>query len=366
MLSINIERFLSQTLKPLLTPKIAGLFVLGLGAGLPLLMIFSSLSLWLKQAGVSKSEITFFSWAALGYGFKYIWAPLIDRVPFPVLGRMLGQRRGWMLVSQCAVMLAMIGMASIDPQYNLLWMALFAVMLGFSSATQDIVIDAYRIECADPKLQGLLAASYIAGYRLAMIISGAGLLWLVSAQQTNAEIYEYGAWKLGYLSMAAVMLLPMVAVFFIKEPAPSLENNSGDSFPNRDYMRFVLSFVVAAGVLILVFRYFGRIDFGDPSRYMTLAIEFVRLTIALIAGGLMFAWFILLNIAPKQLFSKGYVMPVKEFFSRYSLVNALLILCAIGLYRAPDIIMGTSANIFYDDLGFTLDQIATISKTFGL
>ncbi|MCS6811709.1 MAG: AmpG family muropeptide MFS transporter, partial [Tepidimonas sp.] len=130
------------------------MLALGFAAGLPLLLIFSSLSLWLGEAGVERRAVTFFSWAALAYSFKFVWAPLVDRLPLPWLTRRLGRRRSWLLLAQLGVVLAIIGMAATDPAAGpaaLARMAAFAVLLGFASATQDIVIDAYRIELAPPE-----------------------------------------------------------------------------------------------------------------------------------------------------------------------------------------------------------------------
>jgi MFS transporter, PAT family, beta-lactamase induction signal transducer AmpG len=145
------------------------------------LLIFSSLSLWLREAGVERAAVTFFSWAALGYSFKFIWAPLIDQLPVPLLTKLLGRRRAWLLVSQLLVMVSIAIMASVDPASAsdaLTMMAVGAVMLGFSSATQDIVIDAYRIESAPMNLQAMMSSTYIAGYRIGMVIAGAGALYL--------------------------------------------------------------------------------------------------------------------------------------------------------------------------------------------
>ena len=133
--------------------KNAGLiFLLGFSAGLPILLIFSSLSLWLNEAGVNKSAVTMFSWAALGYSFKFVWAPLIDQLPVPILRRLLGRRRScWLLLAQLLTIGAILLMASINPKSDdgaLVLMAWAAVMLGFASATQDICIDTFRIECA--------------------------------------------------------------------------------------------------------------------------------------------------------------------------------------------------------------------------
>ena len=140
-------------------PRVITMLFLGFSAGLPLLLIFSSLSLWLREAGVERATVTFFSWAALGYSFKFVWAPLVDTLPIPLLTSRLGRRRGWMLLAQGSIIAAIAGMALINPAGgHLTMMALAAVLLGFSSATQDIVIDAYRIESADVSLQALMSS----------------------------------------------------------------------------------------------------------------------------------------------------------------------------------------------------------------
>ena len=145
---------------------------LGFSAGIPILLIFSSLSLWLREAGIDRSTVTMFSWAALGYSFKFIWAPLIDAIPLPVLTKKLGKRRAWLLTAQCLIILAILIMASVNPvNQSLVLMAMGAVLLGFSSATQDIVIDAYRIELAETSMQTILSATYNAGYRIGMIVA---------------------------------------------------------------------------------------------------------------------------------------------------------------------------------------------------
>ncbi|MCW5212651.1 MFS transporter, partial [Desulfobulbus sp. TB] len=149
-----------HTIRAWFHPRVVTMLFFGFSAGVPILLIFSSLSLWLREAGVSKSAVTFFSWAALGYSFKFVWAPLVDTLPLPFLTRKLGKRRSWLLVAQAAVIAAICIMALTDPaagDRNLVIMALAAVMLGFSSATQDIVIDAYRVECADQDMQPLLS-----------------------------------------------------------------------------------------------------------------------------------------------------------------------------------------------------------------
>ena len=180
-----------ETMRAFGHPRVVTMLFLGFSAGLPLLLIFSTLSLWLREADVSRSTATYFSWAALGYSFKFVWAPIIDKMPLPWLTQLLGRRRSWLLVAQIAIISAILWMAFTNPVDNLTPMALAAVMLGFSSATQDIVIDAYRIESAQRKMQALMSSSYIAGYRIGMLVSGAGALKLAAWFGGDAG-YDYG------------------------------------------------------------------------------------------------------------------------------------------------------------------------------
>lgn len=200
-------------------PAIIMLF-LGFAAGLPILLIFSTLGLWLREAGIDRSVVTMFGWAGLGYSFKFIWSPLVDSLPVPILGRWLGHRRAWILLSQLSVIAAIVLMAMTNPTSESLLniMALGAVWLGFSSATQDIVIDAYRIESADKSLQTILSAMYVAGYRVGMIVAGAGALYLADFFGSTESAYNYLAWQKTYLIMAAVMLVAVVTTLSASEP----------------------------------------------------------------------------------------------------------------------------------------------------
>ncbi|MDZ7833387.1 MAG: MFS transporter [Desulfobacterales bacterium] len=164
-----------QSVLAFLHPRVVTMLFFGFSAGLPLLLIFSSLSLWLREAGVERADVTFFSWAALGYSFKFVWAPLVDRLPVLYLSKKFGRRRGWILLAQLMIILALLWIGLTDPQQSrphVYIMALAAVMLGFSAATQDIVIDAYRIESAGSELQAMMASAYIAGYRIGMLAAG--------------------------------------------------------------------------------------------------------------------------------------------------------------------------------------------------
>jgi MFS transporter, PAT family, beta-lactamase induction signal transducer AmpG len=184
--------------------RVAVMLALGFASGLPNLLIFDTLSAWLREAGLSLEVIGFFSLATLAYSFKFVWAPLIDRTQVPLLGRMVGHRRAWMLVAQVAILAGLLSIAESDPATNLARVAFLAVLTGFASATQDIVVDAWRIEAAEETRQGAMAASYQLGYRLSIVVSGAAPLVL-------AEVY---GWGLAYSAMAGLMGIGVLAVLF--------------------------------------------------------------------------------------------------------------------------------------------------------
>ena len=349
---------------------------LGFSAGLPLLLIFSSLSLWLREAGVERSAVTFFSWAALGYSFKFVWAPLVDTLPVPLLTRTLGRRRGWMLLAQGAIMTAMTGMALVDPargQAGLTMMALAAVLLGFSSATQDIVIDAYRIESADVSLQALLSSAYIAGYRTGMLVSGAGTLFLASAFGSAKGAYDYQAWQWAYLMMAMAMSVGVLTTLVIAEPATRETRTSFRS--TRDYAGILFMFVAAVTGFILVFYYSaepatglsrtlaGLLGAEAGARFM---VETARLAMGVATAWLIAILLIHAGIVNRDMLQDTYIAPLKDFFKRYGLKSALLLLLLVGVYRISDIVLGVIANVFYQDVGFTKPEIAGVVKTFGL
>jgi len=193
---------------------------LGFSAGLPLLLVFGTLSFWLREAGIDRTTIGFLSWVGLAYGFKWMWSPLVDRMPIPLLTRMLGRRRSWLVLSQCVIIGALITMALTDPKLALAPMVWCAVLVAFASATQDIALDAFRIESADVEHQAALAAIYQGGYRLAMIWAGAGALWIAARAETpDTTQYEHAAWQTAYLAMALSMLPGLLTVLFSKEPA---------------------------------------------------------------------------------------------------------------------------------------------------
>ena len=295
-----------QTLRVYLEPASLRMLTLGFSAGLPLLLVLGTLSFRLREAGIDRSTIGYLSWVGLAYGFKWVWAPLVDRLPIPLLTRALGRRRSWLLVSQALIVGGLIGMALADPRQTLGPIVWCALAVAFGSATQDIALDAFRIESADANHQAALAASYQTGYRLAMIWAGAGVLWIAARAEVapalghtlaqGAAAYQNGAWQAAYLVMAASMAVGVVTVLFSREPAP---------------------------VLL------------PPAKNAA-------------------AWL-----------RSAMVDPFADFLRRYG-KQAVLILALIAVYRISDVVMGIMANPFYVDTGFTKDEVAAVTKVYGV
>ena len=277
---------------------------LGFSAGLPLLLVLGTLSFRLREAGIDRSTIGFLSWVGLVYGFKWMWAPLVDRLPLPLLTKLLGRRRSWLMFAQCLVIAGLIGMGWCDPQLNLESVVWFALLVAFGSATQDIALDAFRIESADTQHQAALAATYQTGYRLAMIWAGAGVLWVaarasvmpVAPADAVASVYQHLAWQTAYWVMAASMSVGLLTVLFSSEP---------------------------------------------------LAIELPPARNA------------------KEWLQSALVEPFADFIRRYQW-QAVIILLLIAIYRISDVVMGIMANPFYVDMGYTKDEVAAVSKVFGV
>ncbi len=277
-----------------LHPRVIAMLFLGFSAGLPFLLVAGTLSAWLALAEVSMVEIGLFAWVGIAYSLKFIWAPLVDHLPLPGLSARLGRRRAWMLLAQCGVITGLLGIAASDPGTELGRVATFAVLVAFASATQDIAVDAYRIEAVPLRLQGAMAASYQAGYRLAVLAAGAGALLIA----------DFASWELAYRIMAALMAVGVVTVLAIAEP-------------ETETVEIGLS--------------------GTGALHQQLA----------------------------QWFSDAVAGPVLEFFRRHGRA-AVLLLLFIGCYRISDMVLGVVANPFYLKLGFTLTEIATITKVFGV
>jgi PAT family beta-lactamase induction signal transducer AmpG len=146
-------------------PRVLAMLFLGFSAGLPFLLVFSTLSAWLAQAGIEAKTIGMLSWVGITYSIKFFWAPVIDRLSVPVLTRLLGRRRAWMVLAQCGLAAGLFGISAHDPATQLQTMVWCALIVAFSSATQDIVIDAWRIEAVEQRMQGAMSAAYQLGYR---------------------------------------------------------------------------------------------------------------------------------------------------------------------------------------------------------
>lgn len=338
---------------------------LGFSAGVPLLLIFSSLSLWLREAGVSRAEVTYFSWAALGFSFKFVWAPLVDKLPLPILSAAMGRRRSWLLLAQLGVIAAICMMALTDPRQQLQMMAVAAVLLGFSAATQDVVIDAFRIESADAKLQALLSSTYIAGYRIGMIAAGAGALYLAQFFGSTSDVYHYDAWRNTYLCMAAVMGLGVLTTLIIAEPDSA---SSPYTYPAQDYLRFFFGFAfsIAAFVAVLFLLPASPDWFTGMEQYLLRFLYgALSLALAVAAGLLVFRALTGLGFVNATLVSESYTQPISEFIKRYGSL-AVWVLLLIGFYRVSDIVLGVIANVFYQDMGYSKDEIASVTKIFGV
>ncbi len=363
-----------QTLSAFTHPRVVTMLFFGISAGIPLLLIFSSLSLWLREAGVERSAVTYFSWAALGYSFKFVWAPLVDRLPIPWLTRYLGRRRAWLLLSQLAIVAAIVTMAMVDPSHHgLIAMAWAAVLLGFASATQDVVLDAYRIESASSELQALLSSSYIAGYRIGMLMAGAGGLLLASYWGSSMAEYHYSAWKYTYLSMALLMLIGIITTCLISEPSESKRSECVTQ--HYDYIGLLVLFALSVTGFVMTFMLTADVIERykyDLTQYLAnpylagFILESLRLLLAIIVAYCIAKGLVLTGCVKQAMLDETYIAPIKDYFNRYGWSLAWLLLSLIGLYRISDIVLGVISNVFYQDLGFTKPEIASVVKTFGL
>ncbi len=344
-------------IKVFLNLKAIRMLFLGFSSGLPILLVFSTLSVWLVKAGVNRSTITMFSWAALAYSFKFIWSPIIDNLKLPFNN--FGHRKSWLLTSQLMIVLSLIFISFTDPSKTLLLTAVGSVLIAFSSASQDIIIDAYRIESAPQKMQGALSSLYIAGYRIAMLVSGAGSLLLAS--YLGVEVYNVNVWKIVYLTMASLMLFGILTTIF--SPEPIIKRKI--TFLNfNDQLRFLITFIVAVIIFIIVYSIFDN-PFTNKDPIEKFLFAFMRIIICFVAAGLGIFSLIKINFIKKKSSLNVYVKPVSNFLNRYGRTAALILLL-IGFYRIADIVMGVVANIFYLEKGYNVKEIATYSKFFGV
>lgn len=355
------------------------MLLLGFAAGLPNLLIFDTLSAWLRDSGVTLELIGFFGLATLSYALKFVWAPLLDRTNIPVLTKWLGHRRSWMLVTQVMVILGLWMISGSNPQTNLAGVALFAVIVGFFGATQDIAIDAWRIEASDDTRHGVMAAAYQLGYRVAQIV--AGFIPLALAQYYN--------WNLSYAVMAALMCIGLVGVLLapretqhVIRPIPV-----GDipSRPGFEWLEWIvrIAFMVIAALIIgtgltdqsdALNWAFGPILGPDGTAAVTAIMEMGELNGVLVQFAFVIGGFLLLTSAcwpipgvqtrPGAYLAGSFGAPLRDFFDRFGKL-AGPILALICLYRLADFVLNIM-NPFYIDLGFSLIEIGEVRKLFGV
>jgi len=303
---IRTEPNLIQALKVYWHPRVVGMAFLGFSAGLPLMLVGATFTAWLRDLGVDLAAIGFLTWVGMAHSIKFLWAPVVDRLPLPILTRLFGRRRSWMLAAQVTIAIGLLGMALTDPTENLWLVAGLAVMTAFGSATQDIAIDAYRVEAVKRERQGAMAATYVGGYRVAMLIAVAGVLNIAGV--TN--------WTLAYGAMALLMGVGIITTLIIREPDVTVD-------------RMTLNMEQRVKDFLKETKLQGwRRDFN--------------------------AWFI-----------GAVICPFADFMKRFGPI-ALLILLFVATFRVSDIFMGAMAQPFYRDLGFSLSEIGNITGAFGL
>ncbi len=287
-----------------LKPRVVAMFFLGFSAGLPFLLVFSTLTFWLSDEGVSKSTIGFFAWVGLTYSIKFFWAPILDRVNLPVLESVFGHRRSWMLVAMAGIAAGLFFLSTLSPRDSLTMVALTAIWIAFSSATQDIVIDAYRIEAMKVEYQAAMAGAYQAGWRVgASLVGSAVALYL-------AELYS---WHIAYMTMGVFVFVGVATVLLISEPERAVtQQTTANEQRVIDYLE----------------------NNHHPSKVIV--------------------WII-----------GAIVCPFADFFQRNGKF-AIGILLFIGLYRISDITLAIMANPFYSDMGFSKIEVANVTKIYGL
>jgi PAT family beta-lactamase induction signal transducer AmpG len=372
------KRNLWSALRVFAERRILVMLMLGFSAGLPFLLVFDTLSAWLRSSGLTLEVIGYFSLATLAHSFKFLWAPLIDRSRIPFLTSWLGHRRSWMLVCQGLMMLGLWLIAGTDPVTNLGLLAMFAVFVGFSSATQDIVIDAWRIEAAEESRQGAMAAAYQWGYRVAMITAGAASLLL-------AEAFS---WSLSYAVMAALMGVGMLGVLAAPKEGPHkarpINVDGMQRAPAKEFLEWSGRFLLLVAGAILVgsglaanastldwlLTTFGANELGDSIvaawRPESGGVWFQLLSV--LAG---FALVVLAarpipgaRTRPGLYLAAALGDPLRDFFRRYQ-NKAAIILALICLYRVSDFVLNIMSP-FYLDLGFSLAEVAEVRKVFGV
>ncbi|MFV2056183.1 MAG: MFS transporter [Thiohalomonadales bacterium] len=393
----------SESFSVYLKPRVLTLFFLGFSAGLPYLLVFSTLILWLKTNNIEIAIIGYFSFIGITYSVKIFWAPIVDNLDIPVLTRILGHRRSWILVAQIGIASGLILMGLTDPNDYYMEIAGFALLVAFSSATQDINIDAFRIESAATEYQAAMAALYVFGYRIALLVAGAVALYIA----------DYLSWSIAYFTMAAFVAVGIITILLVSEPSrrQSRSDESDSGSPEQEVSATGLKQIMSKS---LVNEYFS--EFSLPIKIIfvigiaTFLIFFLAIvlffaivfpiyllnSILTIMSGtsiidveylfqnyhyllyFLFSAAIIIAVITLKLSHSGrfpiisewvlgaVVGPFLDFFHRFGIQLAFMILCLIAIYRMSDIFMGSMAYALYYELEFTLTEIASITKVFGV
>jgi PAT family beta-lactamase induction signal transducer AmpG len=325
-----------------LRPKTLAMLLLGFSSGLPFFLVGNTFGYWLRDEHTSLTTIGFVSWVGIAYSLKFLWAPVMDRVDLPLFKR-LGHRRGWMMFSQIVVGLALCAMGGTGTKAGLGRLVAFALIVAFTSSTQDIVVDAWRIESADDgEEQGLLASAYQFSYRLALLCTDSVILIVAAAV----------GWRISYGLYGACMAIGVIATWFAKEPerADAVMDEKKREAPLPRLMNLVGTIVVYAGLLVALV---GGLSVLRPLTFLGFHVQGVRLLLVGVAAFLI------------GFFFEAVVGSFVAFFRTHGWV-ALVMLAAISLYRIPDFMMGPMANPYYHDLGLTKQTVGAVRGSIGL
>jgi MFS transporter, PAT family, beta-lactamase induction signal transducer AmpG len=289
-------------------PRMLAMLFLGYSSGLPYYLVLQTLSIWMREAGVARTLIGMLAWGTIPYSLKFLWAPVVDRGPLPLLDRALGRRRSWMLLAQACIAFGITRLAYSEPGGGLLRIAVWALFTAFFAATQDIAMDAWRIESAPAEKQGAMLAAYQTGFRVALITGSAGALALAQAF----------SWRASYLAMALLTGVGIITTLCVREP---------EAIASREERE----------------REARVVEWLERRAHWPQSLKDVG------------EWFI-----------GAVVCPLVDFFTRYGARLALITLLFIGAYRLTEFGMGSQIGPFYVDHGYTNDQIATVVKIYGL
>ncbi|MGI9492082.1 MAG: AmpG family muropeptide MFS transporter [Geminicoccaceae bacterium] len=330
-----------------LDKRVLAVLFLGFSSGLPILLILKTLSAWLSDLDVDKSTIGLFGFVLAPYTFKFVWAPFMDRLPLPPMTTIFGRRRGWLLVTQACLMVAIFGLGQTDPKIDLFMTALMAFLVAFFSASQDIVIDAFRIEILREDQQGAGAANVVTGYRIGMWVAGAVALYIA----------DVAGWSTAYTVMALLILIGVATVLLTSEPDPMPDadpvidpaiDSAGEETGSRRFAPLIVIALLAVFLGVVITDGYG-------------------LRAGMIGGAgaglLLAALFAVFGRSTK--FREGTIEPFRDFFRRNGISIAIGILAFISLFKASDVLLTLMANPFYIETGFTKSQIAWVSGSFG-